>query len=279
MSVWTEIKAVLNTPPEDWAVFAEVFERFGMPGTVQTDHPPTISAYVPPGEAVEVEALKAALLERGAASIEQAEVPETDWAEAWKEFFKPQRIGQRFVIVPSWETYETQPEDIVLNLDPGQAFGTGEHPTTRLCLRLLEKRNVAGTRIADVGCGSGILGIAAAKLGAEVVDAVDIDPLSVEVTLENAARNGVTIDAHTGEGFDPLGGREPYDLVFSNIISAALIGVAPTAARFVKSGGEWIISGVIESNWPDVQEAIERAGFIYVEHDQEGDWIAACFRK
>ncbi len=277
MSAWTQVTAVLAEEPEDWSVWAELFERHGLPGTLQTDDPPTMSAYLPPGGEAGLEPLRDVLLERGAVRVETALVEEEDWAESWKQFFKPRRVGERFVVRPTWEEFAAEPGDLVVVLDPGQAFGTGDHPTTRMCMECLEQLPVAGSEVADVGCGSGILAVAAMMLGARSVDAVDSDLPAVEATGENAARNAVEVRALLGRGFEPLAPEATYDLVLSNIISAALIALAPEAGQRVRPGGHWVVSGVIESNWPDVRAAAERAGFRLVEARQELEWVAATF--
>lgn len=272
MTTWTKVTAVLPFVPEDWSVWAERFSRFGLDGTLQTDDPPTMSAFVPPGEGFNE--LSAFLAGCGAV-VETEEVEEVDWSEAWKQFFKPVAIGESLWIRPSWDDTQVPEGKVEIVLDPGQAFGTGDHPTTRMCLQLLESAIRGSETVADVGCGSGILSIAALKLGAASVESVDTDPLSVESTRENAARNGVKVSAFVGAGFDPLGGRT-YDVVVSNIISAAVIGLAQAAADRTKC---WIVSGIIGPNWPDVEEATNRAGFRTETIIEEGDWVAAFLRR
>ncbi|MBS1715889.1 MAG: 50S ribosomal protein L11 methyltransferase [Armatimonadetes bacterium] len=276
MSVWTKVTAVLTEEPEDWSVYAEVFERHGMPGTVQTDEPPTISAYLAPGTEDGFGPLRTELLERGAVRVDKESVMEEDWAESWKQFFKPRRIGP-FLVRPTWEEPDPSLGGREIVLDPGQAFGTGDHPTTRMCLELMG--GLEGKDVADIGCGSGILSVAAVLSGARSVDSVDTDPVSVTATQENAARNGVSVRAHVGKGFDPLSASSQYDTVLSNIISAALISLAPEAGRRVRPGGVWIVSGIIEANWEDVQAAAVRSGFSLESEKKEGEWVAAVFRR
>lgn len=277
MSDWIEVKALLPEPPEDWSVWDDIFERHGINGTVYTENPATISGYASPGQ--ETAELQTELGSKGATSIEVRPVPEVDWAEAWKQFFKPTRIGTRIVICPSWEEYEPLPEDIVITLDPGQAFGTGDHPTTRGCIRLLEEAQPAGKTVADIGCGSGILTVAALKLGAASAECVDVEEVCVVSANDNLARNGVEAAVHPGMGFDPLPIGEQYEIVLSNIISAAVIALAPEASRRVAPGGTWIVSGVIEQNWPDVLAKCQQVGFTLADCQQEGDWIAARFNR
>jgi len=277
---WIEIKARFEDVPEDWSIYADAFDRFGCPGSVQTDEPPTMSAYMVGVEGANERALELSkeLRRLGASSVAIGAVPDEDWSETWKQFFKPRRVGKRFVICPTWEEYEIREGDLEILLDPGQAFGTGDHPTTRLCLQLMEQIDVAGAKVADVGCGSGILSIGALLLGAKEVDAVDIDPLSVEVALENAKINRVEYRCSVGDGFGSLPSRE-YDIVVSNIISAVLIRLAPEAAAHVKKGGCWVVSGIIKQNWPDVLEAAEKAGFTLSTKAEEDEWVAAVFLR
>ena len=277
MSDWTEVKAQLPRQPEDWSVWDEMFEQNGINGTVYTDNPPTISGYASPGQSTS--RLEADLARLGATSVTLLAVPDTDWAESWKQFFKPTKIGERIVVCPSWEDYQASPGDLVVTLDPGQAFGTGDHPTTRGCLRLLESSDPAGQEIADIGCGSGILTVAALLLGAKSAVCVDVEAVCVEATSENLARNSVSAEVFEGLGFEPLPLEATYDTVLSNIISAAVIALAPEASRRVRPGGTWIVSGVIEQNWPDVLAKCEQVGFKLQEIQQEGDWIAAKFLR
>lgn len=279
MSVWTKVSAVLTNEPDDWSMWAEAFSRHGIEGTVQTDKPPTLSGYLSPGQDVKLDALRSELLDMGAISIELQEVEEQDWSEAWKEFFKPRRVGQRFIVRPTWEEAEVGPDDLEIVLDPGQAFGTGDHPTTRGCLELIEKADCRGKSIADIGCGSGILSVGAGLLGASELILVDYDPVCVTSSLENLKRNNVTGEVHEGLGFQPLAEDKQFDIVLSNIISAALIRLAPEAADRIKPGGLWIVSGIIEANWPDVLTRAKTCGFELVETFAEGDWIAATLRR
>ncbi|MCW5937413.1 MAG: 50S ribosomal protein L11 methyltransferase [Fimbriimonadaceae bacterium] len=278
MSTWTKVTAVLAEAPPDWSIFHNVFEEHGLLGSIQTDVPPTISAYLAPGDEPNLPGLKAALVSQGAESVEEELVHEEDWAESWKRFFVPRRVGERFIVRPTWEEYDAEPGDRVIVLDPGQAFGTGEHPTTQMCLEYIERHAQAGMDVLDVGCGSGILSIASAMLGARVV-ATDIDPLSVEVSRQNFDRNGVQVTAVVGPGFDQVEPGKTFDLVLSNIISAALINLAPLAAQGVRQGGIWIVSGIIQDNWDTVREKAESVGFQVEAHRQEGDWVAAVLRR
>lgn len=279
MSNWIEVKAILEYEPDDWAVLHEVFDRHGIPGTLQTDKPPTLSGYLVEGSGDTLGALTEELKQFGATDVETRIVPDEDWAESWKQFFKPRRIGKRFVVRPTWEAFELAPEDLEIVLDPGQAFGTGDHPTTRMCLELMERIDFADKRVADIGCGSGILSVGAKKLGAVSVSAVDVDPLSVEASQENAARNAVDFEVTEGTGFLSLDPASKFDIVISNIISAALIHLAPEVRKRLNQGGTWVVSGIIEANWCDVHKAAVTSGFDLVEVVREGDWVAATLRR
>jgi ribosomal protein L11 methyltransferase len=279
MSSWIEVKAKLSSTPEDWAVWTEIFGHFEIFGTVQTDDPPTMSAYLAPGQVDKLKPLCDALLEGGAYSVEKRSVVEENWAETWKQFFKPTRIGENWIVRPTWEKFSPNPCDRVIVLDPGQAFGTGDHPTTRGCLEFMEDIDFRGKAVADIGCGTGILGVAAKLLGAPLVRAVDVDTTSVESCRQNAQRNGVCFEVFEGLGFEPLPEEETFDIVISNIISAALIKLAPSAAKRVSPGGIWLVSGIIPANWPDVLEAAEKAGFKLEDRKVEDEWVTALLRR
>lgn len=279
MSQWIQVTATLAQPPEDWSVLVDTFDRFGCPGSQIEDLPPRITGYLTEVEGAEQRAqeLREALEAVGVESVTLSVVADEDWTELWKVHFKPRRIGRRLVIRPTWESFDASGDDVVIVLDPGQAFGTGDHPTTRLCLALLEQEELAVRSVADIGCGSGILAIAAAKLGAASVVASDLDPLAVAVTRENMVRNNVEFPAEAKEGFNML--DEPAEVVVSNIISATLIRLAPDAWKAVAPGGKWIVSGIYQTNWPDVRAAAERVGFVLDRVEQEDDWVAATFHR
>lgn len=278
MKTWTQVTATLDTLPEDWAAWHEVFEQCGINGTVVTDVPATITGYAYEPTEQELETLLRVLGERGA-TVSTGVVHEEDWAESWKQFFKPRRIGKRFVVRPTWEEFAAGPDDLEIVLDPGQSFGTGDHPTTRMCLMLLETLDLTGKTVADVGCGTGILSVGACLLGAESVEAGDIEENCVESSEENAVRNNVKFPVVLSKGFDAFPESATYDVVLSNIISAALIILAPEAAKRVNPGGFWIVSGVIHSNWPDVLAAAQRVGFELTNRLEEDDWVAAQFTR
>ena len=205
---------------------------------------------------------------------------ETDWANAWKEYFFVHRVGRRTVIVPSWRDYVAQPDDVVLLLDPGMAFGTGLHPTTRLCLQAVEDMLERGMRVLDVGAGSGILSIAAARLGASHVEAVEIDPVAASVCQENVSRNDVSsiVSVRAGTiGEDPP--EAPFDLVLANITIATLLELQPLLARQLRPGGLAILSGVLVERADELLDALRAAGWRHERTDQEQDWVALLVRR
>lgn len=217
-------------------------------------------------------------------------VREEDWAEAWKQQYHLQRIGQRTVIVPAWEEYEAAPNEIVIRLEPGIAFGTGLHPTTRLCLRLLEEHAVPGIDVLDVGTGSGILAIAAAKLGARSVVALDADVAAVNVARENVAMNNASERVSVRHGTLSGGDAVPlnfvpdsslqlldkgwFDLVLINILAPVIISVAAGLVARLAPAGRVIAAGLIESQEVEVTNALRAVGLGIVERVQEKDWIA-----
>jgi len=279
MRTWIKVTAALETQPEDWGAWVEVFDRFGIPSTEQTDRPPTLSGYFPEDHPVNLDGLSASLNEFAKVQVSTVAMPEEEWADAWKQFFKPRRVGRSWVIKPTWESCEAQLGDRVIELDPGQAFGTGDHPTTRMCLELLEDVELRGSAIADIGCGSGILAVAAKLAGAHSVVAIDHDPIAIEATVDNAERNHVDIEVICGDGFKALTAGRSFDVVLSNIISATLINVAHQASSVLQPGGKWIVSGIIDDNWEDVRLAGERAGLKLVATKAEDRWVAATFSR
>ena len=211
------------------------------------------------------------------AEIAQRDVAEEDWAESWKEHFHVERFGERIVVVPSWRTYDPQPRDVILTLDPGMAFGTGQHETTRMCLEALETAVTQGVRVLDVGCGSGILGIAALKLGAREVYAVDVDANCVRVTHENAAMNSVGGVLHVGIG--SMGASWPFDVpaagfdvVVANIIARIIIEMADALVAAVAPAGRLIVSGIIGEREIEVREALAASGARVESVRAMGDW-------
>ena len=204
-------------------------------------------------------------------------VHEVDWAEAWKAYFPVLRVGRRLVIRPTWRRHRREPDDVVLALDPGMAFGTGLHPTTRLCLAALEgladQGRIEGARVLDVGCGSGILAIAALKLGASGALGVDTDPIAVESTLANARRNQLVRRFRARIGSVPSG-QPPFDVVLANLIAGVLVPLAGALRDELRPGGALLASGIFVDREAEVATAFEAAGLLVRERFSEGDWVA-----
>jgi ribosomal protein L11 methyltransferase len=202
-------------------------------------------------------------------------VKEEDWAESWKQYYKPIHLG-RVTIVPAWEDYTAADGEVIVRMDPGMAFGTGTHETTRLVLRLLEKEIQGGERVMDVGTGSGILAICASKLGAATCAAYDIDPVAVRVAKENAKDNAC--DNITCAVSDLLAGVDmsvgPYDICLANIVADIILRMAPDVGGCLKTGGKLIVSGIIGSRVNEVRDALSLQGFRMVKEIAENDWRA-----
>ena len=212
---------------------------------------------------------------------ETAFVQDSDWENNWKEFYKPIEVGEKLVVVPEWEPV---PEDgrIPLKLDPGLIFGTGSHATTKMCLAALESVAGPGKTVLDLGCGSGILGIGALLLGCDRCAGCDIDPKAPEVALSNAGLNSITaeqFDIRAGDVLSDAGMRKAlgsnYDIVTANIVSDVIIPLSGFVKEFLKPGGTFITSGIIEGRQDEVRQAIEDNGFTILEHHNEDDWH--CF--
>jgi ribosomal protein L11 methyltransferase len=206
---------------------------------------------------------------------------EQDWANAWKDYFFVHRVGQRTVIVPSWREaeYEPSPDDVVLLLDPGMAFGTGLHPTTRLCLRAVEELVTPGMRVLDVGAGSGILAIAAARLGASSIDAVEIEAVAANVCQQNVERNGVAGSVHVRHGSIEAAPTEPFDLILANITIATLLQLHPVLAERLRPGGLAVLSGVLVERADELLATLRSTGWRHERTDQEQDWVALLVRR
>jgi ribosomal protein L11 methyltransferase len=201
-------------------------------------------------------------------------VEETDWTEAWKAGYVPQRIG-RVVIVPSWLDEPMAPGEVAVRMDPGMAFGTGLHPTTRGCLALLQRVGPMPSRALDVGSGSGILALAALRLGVERADCLDTDAVAVEATLANAATNGLAERLTARRGTLPLAPDDaPYPLVLANLVAAVLVELAAPLAAHAAPGGTLVASGIIEGRADEVLAALTAAGFTLVERLDDGEWVS-----
>ena len=209
-------------------------------------------------------------------------VEEADWADAWKAYFPVMRIGRRLVIRPTWRDHTPAPDDVVLALDPGMAFGTGLHPTTRLCLAALEPLaddgRLDGAHVLDVGCGSGILAIAALGLGASDALGVDTDPIAVEATADNAHRNGMDRRLVVRRGSLPSG-EGPYDVVLANLVAGVLVPLAPLLRGELQPDGTLVASGIFADREAEVTDAFAAEGLVVGTRTSEGDWVALEVRR
>lgn len=212
-------------------------------------------------------------------TLSTGSVKESDWADNWKQFFKVTEIGERLVIRPTWEEYTSDGDRTVLSIDLGAAFGTGTHATTRICLELLEKYIKDGDRMLDVGCGSGILSIAALLLGAKQAVGVDIDPLAVKVAGENAALNHVDDRAEyiCGNLADRVEGK--YNLICANIVADIVMALTPDTGRFLAEDGVFICSGIIDLRGAEVEDCLRQNGFEILEMVERENWRAYAARK
>lgn len=216
----------------------------------------------------------------GRLELEMKDVDEEDWSNAWKKYYHPVQVGEHLVVCPSWEAYDRQPDDVVLTLNPGMAFGTGTHDTTRLCMELLEKYITPQDTVLDVGCGSGILAITAALLGANKIIGCDIDEVAVKVAGENAALNGVQdrIAFHQGDLTSQVEGS--FQIICANIVADVIIRLSEDAGCYLAKDGIFITSGIIDTREQDVLNALEQNGFQVIERRTSGGWVAlACKAK
>ena len=205
-------------------------------------------------------------------------VNEEDWANNWKQYYHTQRIGKRIIVTPSWEEYTPVEGEVQMRLDPGMAFGTGTHDTTRLCLELLEEVVTPETRILDVGTGSGILSVGGVLLGAPSALGVDIDPVAVKVANENAEINEVTgkTEFVCGDLTDKVHGK--FEIVTANIVADVIIRLLSTVKNYLLKGGVLIVSGIIDTRADEVENACHEAGFVTEKRLEHGGWVAIKLR-
>lgn len=215
----------------------------------------------------------------GSLRLEVRTVEDADWAENWKQHYKPFRVGQRLVVKPTWEAYQPKADDLLIQLDPGMAFGTGTHETTYMCMELLEKHLAGGMDVMDVGTGSGILAIAAAKLGARQVLAIDIDPDAVKVAEENVQLNQEAAKVRVVCGDLVDGEAMPCGLAVANIVADAICMLVQPLTRHLARGGRLLCSGIIREREQDVLEAASQAGYRVVDRLAKGEWVALCLES
>jgi ribosomal protein L11 methyltransferase len=259
----------------------------GLDARLDPSRPAIVRAYVPARDRAAADRAVAGVAEalghlqafglRPIGEVRTRLVQESDWADAWKAYFPVMRVGRRLVIRPTWRRHRAGVGDVVLALDPGMAFGTGLHPTTRLCLAAVEaladRGVLAGARVLDVGCGSGILAIAALKLGAISTLGLDTDPIAIEATDANARRNALARRLHARQGSLPSG--EPaFEVVLANLIAGVLVPLAAALRDELQPGGSLLASGIFVDREAEVASAFEAVGLEIRGRSDEGDWVA-----
>lgn len=211
-----------------------------------------------------------------ASEVDTKTISEQDWANNWKQYFKPLSVGSRLLICPTWETVENTENRVKLSIDPGMAFGTGGHDTTRMVLEAVERYITPESDVLDVGCGSGILSVASLLLGARTAVGVDIDALAVKMAVENGAINGFAEPRYRilqGDLVDKISGR--YRIILANIVADAILKLSPVIPQFLLSGGVYIVSGIIEERGAEVEAGLLACGFTIKERLTHGGWC--CF--
>lgn len=215
--------------------------------------------------------LKEMGLDLGEAKVEHEKMYEEDWANTWKQYYKPSKVGEKIVVKPIWEEYEAKDGELVVDLDPGMAFGTGTHETTRMCIQALERYVKEESTVFDVGCGSGILAIAAAKLGAKLAVGVDLDPVAVESSIENVGYNNLkNIEILHGNLVEVIDGKA--DIVVANIIAEIICILVDDVKKALNKDGIFITSGIIHERRQMVIDKLEQEGFEVMEVNKDGEW-------
>ena len=218
--------------------------------------------------------LKKNIEKKGLGEINTKEIEDEDYLNNWKKYFKPFKIGKNIIIKPSWENYEEKKEDIIIDIDPGMAFGTGTHETTSLCIEALEKYIKSGDTVFDIGCGSGILSIVSAKLGAKKIVAIDLDPLCVKISKVNILKNNLQdiIEVKKGDLLQVLKGKA--DVIVSNIIAEVILTMTDEIKNYLKDGGIFISSGIILNKRDMVLQALDKNDFKIEEIKTQGEWVS-----
>lgn len=284
---WAEIRVETTVQAQD-AVSNLMIENGCGGVAIEGEAPVVVRCYLPVDDRLEqkllwmqtgIKDLPKFGLDAGPGEITVKYAEEEEWAEAWKQFFHTTRVGKRFVIKPPWEDYAPEPKDIVIEIDPGMAFGTGNHATTRLCLQALEKYLKRRSLVVDFGTGSGILAIAAAKLGAGLVIAFDADEIAVRAARENVQRNDMemVIEVHRAESLKFVSAR--VDLITANIVAETIIANAHDLADSLKTGGALIASGITTGKSLEVEQVLRNEGFDIGERLTEGEWVAIVARR
>lgn len=291
---WIEL--TVDVPPEYAEPMSEIFHRYGHGGVAieqeagynpdEGESPPvpdfvTVKTYLPVDNTMERRRNQIDIGVRLVAHLatisplKEKYVEEEDWQNAWKEHFHPLRIGRHLVICPTWRTVETSESDILIHLDPGMAFGTGHHPTTRTCMEILERDTKPGDRILDVGCGSGILSVVAVKVGAASALGLEIDPVAARAGEENVRINGIGDKVQIVQGTlpSPLAEARSFDIVAANISAKVVTNLAQHLIDSVAIRGKLIAGGIIEPHVEDVTKALNAVGASIDETFIDGDWV------
>jgi ribosomal protein L11 methyltransferase len=302
---WNEIKITFQGRNPDMAVelISDLFYDLGVKGVVVDDprlepeeewapdalplpRQPAVTGYLPESgkSAAQRRQLEQALIELAENqqldySIAYHTVDEQDWAESWKEFFWPLEITRRIVVKPTWRDYTPRPDQLVIDIDPGMAFGTGTHPTTALCMAMLETHMRPGGSVLDVGTGSGILLIEAAKLGAAHLAGIDLDPDAILIARQNLVRNAVPKHQYTLQSGHLLSMVDAtYDIVVANILAELILQLLDQVNRVLKPGGVFICSGIIEAFQSGVLKKMAARGFSILDVQKQDDWVAIAGR-
>ncbi|HWQ51417.1 MAG TPA: 50S ribosomal protein L11 methyltransferase [Terriglobales bacterium] len=255
---------------------------------------PSVTCYIPEGEQGDalLSLVRQKLIELsaegvwGPLTLKMNTVAEEDWADNWKQYFKPLTVGEKLLIKPSWEEVEDAAGRVILEIDPASSFGTGAHHTTQLCLTELEGLPAHGAKVLDMGCGSGILGIAAVLLGADRVTMVDIDENAVKTAGENARKNGIEAGRLlllsgdvTGDDAlaEKIGGE--YDIVLANIVADVILGMRRELAAALRSGGTLVVSGILEERAHEVAQGLSECGLAPCRTASQGGWSALVFLR
>ncbi len=302
---WIEAKVTFCSTNDALAVelIADIFDNLGTKGVVEDDPhlqpsegwgddavplptQPAVTGYFPANEQLEQQRqlLEQALKDLAAAkdmtyTVTYQSVAEADWAESWKSYFWPQQITSRIVVKPTWRDYVPEPDQQIVEIDPGMAFGTGTHPTTALCMQLLERHIKPGDRVLDIGTGSGILLITAAKLGADRLAGIDLDPSAVEIARQNLILNDISsqrFSLFSGDLAHPI--HHTFDLVVANILAEVVIELLDDVERVLTPNGIFICSGIIEAFQSGVEQKMAARGFEITDTLIQEDWVALAGR-
>jgi ribosomal protein L11 methyltransferase len=292
---WLELS--IETPPEYVEPLTEIFHRYGeggvaveQPGGFNPDEgesPPipdrvVVKTYLPIDHTTDHRRSQIDVGVRLVAhlapvtELRERRVSQSEWQNSWKEFFHVLRVGERIVVCPTWREYEAKPDEVIVHLDPGMAFGTGHHPTTRMCLEIIEQTVTPGDSVLDLGCGSGILSIVAVKLGAERAVGLEIDPVAVKAGRANIDLNRAadSVELIHGTLPSPRAPAGSFDCAFANISARVVTDLAARLVECIAPGGRLLVSGVIEKHLDGVTDALIAEGATIERQEIDGDWVA-----